>query len=75
MQQMARNATLEEDGWSSERQVRYVVHDRDTKLSASFGETLAAAGVQSLRLPARSPNLNSYTERWVRTVRKSACGS
>ncbi len=30
MQQMARKATLEGDGWLSERQVRYVVHDRDT---------------------------------------------
>jgi len=70
MQQMARNVTLEEEGWLSQRQVRYVLHDRDTKFSASFRETLAAGSVKCLRLPARSPNLNSYAERRVRTVKE-----
>jgi putative transposase len=31
---------------------------------------LAAAGVKSIHLPARSPNLNAYTERWVRFVKE-----
>jgi transposase InsO family protein len=70
MQQMARNATLEGEGWLSVRNIRYLLHDRDTKFCASFRETLAAGGVKSLRLPARSPNLNSYAERWVRTVKE-----
>ena len=70
MQQMARNATLEGEGWLSARNIRYLLHDRDTKFCASFRETLAARGVKSLRLPARSPNLNSYAERWVRTVKE-----
>ena len=42
MLQMSRNATLEEDGWLSRPKVRYLLHDRDTKFSASFVETLAA---------------------------------
>jgi putative transposase len=62
-------------GWLSLRKIRYLLHDRDTKYCASFRETLAAGGVKSLRLAARSPNLNWYAERWVRTVKKSACGS
>jgi putative transposase len=70
MQQMARNATLEGEGWLSVRNIRYLLHDRDTKFCASFRETLAAGGVKSLRLPVRSPNLNSYAERWVRTVKE-----
>ena len=70
MQQMARNATLEGEGWSSLGKIGYLLHDRDTKYCASFRETLAAGGVKCLRLPARSPNLNSYTERWVRTVKE-----
>ena len=70
MQQMARNATLEAEGWPSLPQIGYLLHDRDTKYCASFRETLAAGGVKSLRLPARSPNLNSYAERWVRTVKE-----
>ena len=55
---------------ASLRKIRYLLHDRDTKFSASFRETLAAGGVKSLRLPARSPNLNSFAERWVRTVKE-----
>jgi putative transposase len=70
MQQMARNATLEGEGWLRLRKVRYLLHDRDTKFCASFRQTLAAGGVTCLRLPPRSPNLNSYAERWVRTVKE-----
>ena len=70
MQPMGRNATWEGEGWLSLRKIRYLLHDRDTKFFASFRETLAAGGVKSLRLPARSPNLNSYAERWVRTVKE-----
>ena len=70
MQQMARNVTLEGAGSLSLGKVRYLLHDRDTKFCATFRETLAAGGVKCLRLPARSPNLNSYAERWVRTVKE-----
>jgi putative transposase len=68
MQQMARNATLEQ--WGILNPCRYLLHDRDTKFCASFRDTLAAAGVKCLALPARSPNLNAFSERWVRTVRE-----
>ena len=33
--------------------------------------TLAAAGVKSVKLPPRSPNLNAYAERFVRTIKES----
>src|SRR5437867_5694347 len=32
---------------------------------------LAEAGVQSVKLPRRSPNLNAYAERFVRTIKES----
>ena len=48
------------------------MHDRDTKFCREFRETLAAGGVKCLALPARSPNLNSYTERCVRSVKGGA---
>jgi transposase InsO family protein len=32
---------------------------------------LAAAGVEIVRLPPRSPNLNAYAERFVRTIKES----
>ena len=68
MEQMARNATLE--GWGFLHSRCYLLHDRDTKFSESFRDTLAAGGVKPLKLPARSPNLNAFTERWVRSVKE-----
>ena len=70
MTQMARNAIDEESGCL--RQHRYVLHDRDAKFCAEFRNTLVTRGVKCLRLPARSPNLNAFSERWVRSV-KSEC--
>ena len=52
--------------------IRYVLHDRDTKFCAPFRDTLRSAGVRPLTLPARSPNLNPFAERWVRSI-KSEC--
>jgi putative transposase len=48
----------------------YVLHDRDTKFCADFRNTLATAGVTCLRLPPRSPDLNAYAERWVRSMKE-----
>jgi hypothetical protein len=67
MEQVVRNATMEGTGYLNS--CRYLLHDRDTKFCREFRETLAAGGVKCLPLPARSPNLNSYAERWVRSVK------
>jgi transposase InsO family protein len=67
MQQIGRNATLEH--WGYLHPCRYVLHDRDTKFSALFQDTLATVDVKCLALPRRSPNLNAFVERWVRSVR------
>ena len=49
-----------------------VLHDRDTKFCATFRAILASGGILPLALPPRSPNLNAFAERWVRSV-KSEC--
>jgi transposase InsO family protein len=46
--------------------------DRDPLFTRAFRAMLAASGVQSVRLPVRSPNLNAYAERFVRSI-KSEC--
>ena len=46
--------------------------DRDTKFCAAFRTMLSECGTKPLRLPPRSPNLNSHCERFVRSV-KSEC--
>jgi putative transposase len=68
MVQMARNAT--DDGSGSLRGVRYLLHDRDTKFCAAFLDVLRSSGIRPLTLPPRSPNLNSFAERWVCSIRQ-----
>lgn len=68
MQQMARNVTME--GCGTLRDCRYLLHDRDTKYTISFRAIIESGGVKTLPLPARSPNLNAYAERWVRSVKE-----
>jgi hypothetical protein len=69
MKQMARNLTDGMDGFLSG--CRYLIHDRASLFSAEFRMIFQAAGVESIRLPARSPNLNAFAERFVRTIKKS----
>ena len=68
MAQVARNATMQDSGYLNG--CRYLLHDRDQKFCREFRETLAAGGVKCLPLPARSPNLNAYAERWVRSIKE-----
>ena len=68
MQQIARSATQET--WGYLYPCRYVLHDHDTKFCASFRSVLTTGGIRPIRLPARSPNLNAFAERWVRSVKQ-----
>src|SRR5207237_6780574 len=65
---LARNMTMEE--WGCLRGCRYLLHDRDAKFCESCRELIKTGSVNPLRLPARSSNLNSYAERWVRSVKE-----
>src|ERR671924_482147 len=68
MIQVARNVTMEEWGLLSPGQ--YLIHDRDTKFCPAFQQLIEDAGVERVVLPRRSPNLNAYAERWVRSVKE-----
>ncbi len=72
MEQMARNVTMEDSGFLINR--RYLLHDRDSKYCSSFRQVIEAGRVKTLALPARSPNLNAYAERWVRSVKEECLG-
>ena len=69
MTQIARNLTAGDDGILNGK--RYLIHDRDPLFTAEFLKMLADIGVQSVRLPPRSPNLNAHAERFVRTIKES----
>ncbi len=67
MKQVARNLTDAEDGFLNGK--RYLLMDRDAKFSAAYRGILADAGVEPVRLPPRSPNLNAYQERFMRSLK------
>jgi transposase InsO family protein len=69
MSQIARNLTDSEDGILIGK--RYLIHDRDPLFTAEFLSMIADAGVESVKLPPRSPNLNAYAERFVRSIKES----
>jgi len=69
MTQIARNLTDGLDGFISRK--RYLIHDRDPLYTNEFLNMLGDVGVQSVKLPRRSPNLNAYAERFVRTIKES----
>ena len=68
MIQYARNLTDPEDGFLKDK--RILIHDRDPLFTKKFNETLRAANVRSLKLPKRTPNLNSVAESYVAGVRR-----
>jgi putative transposase len=69
MSQMGRKVTDVVDGIVNGK--RYLIHDRDPLFTAEFLSLLADVDVQSVKLPPRSPNLNAYAERFVRTIKES----
>lgn len=51
---------------------KYLILGRDPLYTLVFRGMLKESGVNIVRLPSRSPDLNSYAERWIRSLR-SAC--
>jgi putative transposase len=70
MVQMARNVTVVE--WGFLTPGPYLIHDRDGKFCPAFQQAIDAAGVQPISLPPRSPDLNAYAERRIRSVKDEA---
>ncbi len=70
MKQIARNLTDADAGFLNG--AHYLIHDRDPLFTEAFKELLGSSGVKTVKLPARSPDLNAYAERFVRSI-KSEC--
>jgi putative transposase len=69
MNQMARNLTDATDGFL--RGCGFLIQDRSSLFTTQFRDILKSTGVESIRLPVRSPNLNAFAERFVRTIKES----
>ena len=72
MIQVARNLTDAEDGFLKDG--FYLIHDRDPLFTIAFRTTLSSAGVRTVKLPAKSPNLNAHAERFVRSIKQECLG-
>ncbi len=70
MKQVARILTDYEDGFLKGR--AYLIHDRDPLYTTEFHTIVKTAGVKPVKLPPKSPNLNPYAERFVKSI-KSEC--
>lgn len=68
MKQVARNLTDTFDGFLDD--TRYLIHDRDPLFTNDFRLILRASGVRTVKLPAQSPDLNAYAERFVRSIKE-----
>ena len=67
MEQIARNLTDAVDGFL--KNTRYLIHDRDPLFTQRFVDILRVGGVKTVKLPARSPDLNAFAERFVLSAR------
>ena len=47
----------------------FLVRDRAGQFTASFDAALAAADIEAVKIPPRSPRANAYAERFVLTAR------
>ena len=65
--QPTRNATDAVDGFLLHK--RLLIHDRDPLFTPACATPSRFAGVEAVRLPARSPNLNAFAERFIRTIK------
>ena len=70
MKQVGRNLTDCVDGFLCG--CRYLIHYRATLFTKEFLIILESGGVKSVRLPARSPNLSAFAERFVRTIKSES---
>jgi transposase InsO family protein len=67
MVQIGRNLTDAVEGFL--RHKRFLILDRDPLYTSEFRDLLQGTGVEIVRLPRESPNLNAFAERFVLSVR------
>src|SRR5450432_2319166 len=67
MKQVARNLTDPVDGFLGG--AKYLIHDQDPLFTEAFSAILRSRGVESVKIPAKSPTCNPHAERFVKTIK------
>jgi len=68
MLQIAKILTDYEDGFLNGK--RFLIHDRDPLYTTEgFHDIMKISGITAIKLPPRSPDLNPYAERFVKSVK------
>jgi transposase InsO family protein len=67
MEQQARNLLDTVDGFLAAK--RYLILDRDPLYTREFRAAVERGGIEVIRLPPSSPNLNAFAERFVLSIR------
>jgi putative transposase len=49
---------------------RFLIRDRDSKFTTVFDEVLVGSGMRVIKAPVRSPQANSFAERYVSPLRR-----
>jgi hypothetical protein len=70
MLQQARSLLMHLD--DCDRQVRFLIHDRDAKFPRAFDALLTNDGIKVVCTPIQAPNANAHMERWVGTSAANA---
>jgi hypothetical protein len=68
MMQVARNLTDQFAGCLADK--THLIVDHHTKYTARYRRLIAESRTAVIRLPSRSPNLNAYAERFVRSIKE-----